>query len=143
MTLEFYSSTGKTPKPWRLKINPIWWFKNDDEPEPPEWYKLEQPRFTTLKWYLRNPFQNFGKWVLGVEDRNFTAYGPAPLLTTTWWEVNGSSGWKWSIIKLPVGCMALRLPFVSFENSKMIFYAGWQPCGFFGFKLHPKGKGLW
>ena len=40
------------------KLNPIWWFKNDFEPVPPDWYVKQEPSFTLLKWYLRNPFQN-------------------------------------------------------------------------------------
>ena len=131
--------------PLAKKLNPIWWFLNDDEPVPPDWY-LPGGKFRMLRWYLRNPFQNCGKYVVGVEDRDHSAYGPAPLDVTTWWEVSTRaarapvSGWKWSIIKIGW----LRLPFVSFENAWIIAYAGWQPYGFFGLKFNLKTRfNLW
>ena len=44
------------------KLNPIWWFGNEFEPEPPDWYKAQEPKLTTLKWYLRNPGHNMAEF---------------------------------------------------------------------------------
>jgi hypothetical protein len=35
----------------------------------------------------------------------------------------------------------LRLPFISY-SGRVLFYAGWQPNGFFGFKLNLKDSPL-
>src|SRR5438105_15424121 len=51
------------PRPDRPKIytcqkfNPIWWFENIDDPDPPEWYRPNQ-RLRHFLWYCRNPFHN-------------------------------------------------------------------------------------
>jgi len=139
VTIERVYFPADTSITWTKKINPLWWFLNDSEPSPPDWY-LPGGSLRTLRWYLRNPFQNFGKWVIGVQDRAHMAYGPAPVTVTTWWEVSQRagaspvSGWKWSVIHLGW----LWLPFASYEGSWVIFYAGWQPCGFAGLKFNLK-----
>jgi hypothetical protein len=90
-----------------------------------------------LSWYLRNPLQNFGKYVLGVGDRNYTVVGAAPVYATFWSDVDPvKTGWKISTIRFDW----LRLPFVSYEDEHLIWYAGWQWSGFFGFKLHIKNS---
>lgn len=167
MIWQHYSDESLRPA-WK-KIIPIWWLLNDREPVPPAWYRAQQPRWTLLKWYLRNPFQNLGSycfgystavaafvldlavhywglshwWLLlalavqgGVADRAFWVGGPAPLMATTRTDADPADrGWKWNVIMLGGW---LPLPFISYEDPKLIFYAGWQPTGFFGFKLHPK-----
>lgn len=120
------------------KFNPIWWFLNFEEPDPPDWYLPERTTawWRLLSWYLRNPFQNFGRYVLGVCDQNYIVRGSAPVWATTYLDddPNHSGGWKFSIIYLGW----LRLPFVSFENARICFYAGWQHWGFFGAKFNIK-----
>lgn len=131
---------NRQPLRWRLKINPVWWFQNLAEPDPPEWYKPDAARWWRyVGWYLRNPLQNFGRYVVGVCDRNYLVVGTAPVLGTTTFEEFGKPGWKWSIIRLKW----LRLPYISFENDKIIFYAGWQHWGFFGFKFNVKNIASW
>lgn len=132
--------TGRTLRPWTKKINPVWWFMNDDDPSAPGWYMIDKPQWIrNVAWYMRNPLQNFGRYVVGVCDRDYSITGTAPVLGTTIFEEFGKPGWKWSIIKLKW----LRLPFISFENDKIIFYAGWQYWGFFGFKFNVKNIASW
>jgi hypothetical protein len=130
------SVTGRVQQPIWKKVNPVWWFLNEDEPDPPDWQLPGKPYLIRqLSWYVRNPFQNFGKYVFGVSDRNYTVIGAAPVYATSWSEIGpGKSGWKVSTIR--VG--ALRLPFVSYENEHVLWYAGWQWWGFFGFKFNIK-----
>jgi hypothetical protein len=90
--VESYTFTGRTPKPWYKKLNPIWWVQNDDEQNldsggagggaPPD-YMLGEPQWKRrLFWEFRNPFQHLRCYVLGVQDRNYTVTGRAPVLTT-------------------------------------------------------------
>ena len=116
----------------------MWWFLNDDEPDPPDWqlpgksYLIRQ-----LSWYARNPLQNFGNYVLGVHDRNYTVVGTAPVYITNWSDVGlNQQGWKISSIHLG----ALRLPFVSYEGEYIRLYGGWQWSGFFGLKFNIKNS---
>lgn len=131
--------TGRERMPLYKKLNPLWWFGNTEEPRPPEGLYVGNPEWLrVLRWYLRNPFQNFGKYVLGVYDRNYTVTGTPPVLLTAWsdWP-NGRTGFKFSVI----GIGLLRLPFVSYTGKRVMWYAGWQWWGYFGFKfnlLHSK-----
>ena len=56
------------------KLNPVWWAENSDEPVPPKWYKPED-RHRVMKWHFRNPFHNFGNYVIGVADKEFVRSG--------------------------------------------------------------------
>ena len=77
-----------------------------------------------------NPFQNLRAYVLGVQDRNYTVVGRAPVLTVQRDDLQPPErGWQWCLLKLP-----LPLPFVSYSGPRSVFYVGWQPTGFFGFK---------
>jgi hypothetical protein len=134
--------TGRAKKPIWKKLNPLWWFFNEGEPLPPEGYLKGQPQWQrVIRWYIRNPFQNFGQFVLGVYDRNYEVYGTAPVKATTWLDVAGQqdrTGLKWSVIRLGW----LRLPFVSYTGKKVVWYAGWQWWGFFGFKFNIRDSGV-
>lgn len=131
--------TGRTRIPLRYKINPIWWFGNDNEPDPPEWHKPGANRlWRKVSWYLRNPLENFGNYVIGVVDRNYTVGGDWPVMSPTRMEAGQGPGWKRHTIQLG----KINLPFISYECDRLVFYAGWQAGGFFGFKLHPKGSWL-
>jgi hypothetical protein len=130
------SVTGRTKQPIWNKINPVWWFLNDVEPDPPDWQLPGQPYLIRqISWYVRNPLQNFGRYVIGVYDRNYTVIGTAPVYATNWSDVRpGKTGWKVSIIHAGW----LRLPYVSYESDHVLWYAGWQWSGFFGFKFNIK-----
>src|SRR5262249_8531883 len=79
--IETITVTGRTRQPLVRKLNLFWWFMNDFEPTPPDRYRPTQP-LRTLFWYLRNPLQNAGRYVLGVADRNYTVTGMWPVLET-------------------------------------------------------------
>jgi hypothetical protein len=127
---------GRHKFPLYKKLNLVWWFLNECESTPPVWYNPKQNfLLRLLSWYLRNPFQNAGNYVFGACDRNFTVRGPAPVMWTTYDDLESPcTGIKWSIISL--GC--LRLPFVSYASARLLAYAGWQPNGFFGVKFNLK-----
>lgn len=131
---------GRQKFPPYKKLNLVWWFLNEYESMPPDWYHHGQNFWLRLvSWYIRNPFQNAGNYVFGVCDRNFTVRGPAPAMWTTYDDLDPPrTGLKWSIIRL--GC--LRLPFVSYVSARFLAYAGWQPNGFFGVKFNLKNMDL-
>jgi hypothetical protein len=132
------SVSGRLAQPIWKKLNPVWWFLNDDEPDPPSWQLPGKPYLVRqLSWYARNPLHNFGKYVLGVCDRNYTVTGTAPVYVTVWSDIDPSNtGWKASTIRIGW----VRLPFVAYENEYVIWYAGWQWSGFFGLKLNIKNS---
>jgi hypothetical protein len=134
------SVSGRVRQPIWKRLNPVWWFLNVDEPDPPDWQLPEKPFIIRqLSWYLRNPLHNFGKYVLGVADRNYTVVGAAPLYATSWSDVDPiKTGWKISTIHID----GLRLPFVSYENNSVIWYAGWQWSGVFGLKFRIKNSSI-
>jgi hypothetical protein len=125
---------GRRKFPLYKKLNLVWWFLNEYETTPPDWYHPEQSFLLRLpSWYLRNPFQNAGNYVFGVCDRNFTVRGVTPAMWISRDDLDPPcTGFKWSIISL--GC--LRLPFVSCAGGRFLAYAGWQPNGFFGVKFN-------
>jgi hypothetical protein len=132
------SVSGREALPIWRKLNPVWWFLNDDEPDPPDWQLPGKPYLIRqLSWYARNPLQNFGKYVVGVRDRNYTVVGMAPVYATNWSQVEPDrTGWKVSTIHIGW----LRLPYVSYESERVLWYAGWQWSGFFGFKFNIKNS---
>ncbi len=118
-----------TVKWWDL-INPIWWFGNDDDPTPPEWYRPGEAFRETL-WYFRNPLHNFTFYVIGARqhsnDDAFVRCGdyPADVFAPV-------QGWNFAVIKYK----GLRLPFVSYWNKDFKFYLGWRERGNFGMKYN-------
>jgi hypothetical protein len=112
------SVSGRVAQPTWKKLNPVWWLLNDDEPDPPDWQLPGKPYLIRqLSWYARNPLQNFGRYVIGVSDRNYTVVGTAPVYATNWSSVEpGGTGWKTSTIHLGW----LRLPYVSYESEHLV-----------------------
>src|SRR5262245_9516752 len=49
--------TGRTRKPLSKKLNPIWWFQNDDEEQTAPWYQPQWPQWRRdFYWnFIRNP----------------------------------------------------------------------------------------
>ena len=131
--------TGRSPKPLSKKLNPLWWFQNDDEQKETDpdtqWYHPDWPQWRRhLYWnYFRNPLQNFRAYVVGVSDRNYTLTGRAPVMTVQRDDLNPPErGFQWCVLKLG----ALFLPFVSYVGRYVVWYLGWQPSGFFGAKFN-------
>jgi hypothetical protein len=133
--------TDRVLIPWTVKINPLWWLVgpdgwsepevNNGEPYLPDVQNIWLRRF--YWFFCRNPLMNFVGYVIGVEDRNYTVTGSAPVLATTGRDtLPQQMGWRWAVLSTKW----LRLPFVSFYNGSVEFYAGWRPAsGGFGFKL--------
>jgi len=134
--IESQTFSGRALKPAALKNNPIWWFGNDDEQQLPDWYQPGWPMWRRrVYWYFfRNPLQNFRSYVLGVQDRNYTVTGRAPVLTVQRDDlVPPGRGWQWAA--LHGGNLPLPLPFISYSGRRVTWYAGWQPTGFVGVKF--------
>jgi hypothetical protein len=113
---------------WYDKMNPVWWFKNVDEPKPPAWYKPHDHN-RTLKWRFRNPFHNFNAYVIGVGDKTIVRSGRYPVRIS-----NPRGGWNFAVTKYKW----LRLPFISYQRGKFHFYFGWRDRGNFGAKVNVK-----
>ena len=131
--------TGRRPVSILLKLNPLWWFGNDSEQtvDQAPWYMPGKPEpVRWLAWQFRNPFQNFRSYVLGVQDQNYRVTGRAPVTLVQRNDLTPPEhGWQWSVIDTPI-----PLPFVSYSGSHVVWYAGWQPTGFFGFKFNLAGN---
>jgi hypothetical protein len=115
----FYKS-DRTTYPWRTKINPLWWFGNDEA----------APGDSFIYLHIRNFMMNFKRFVVGVGDRDHYVTGKTPALTIMRSDL-GEQGWQWSVIW--VGPIPL-LPFVSYSGQRVEWYLGWQPWGELCFK---------
>ncbi|MEJ2008995.1 MAG: hypothetical protein P8Z30_12710 [Acidobacteriota bacterium] len=132
--LPAWQSIQITPRPglpkihFYNKLNPVWWFKNSDEPIPPDWYKPND-KHRVLKWHFRNPLHNFDNYVIGIADKSSVRSGRFPLQTS-----NPHGGWNFAISRRKL----LVLPFVSYRRGRFEFYLGWRERGNFGAKLNFK-----
>lgn len=129
-----FAITGRMKKPAVKKLNPIWWFGNDDEQQTADWYHPEWPRWRRdFYWnFLRNPLQNFRCFVIGVQDRNYTVTGRAPVMTVQRDDLGPPErGFQWCVIHtlIPLG-------FLSYSGKHVVWYIGWQPSGIFGVKFN-------
>jgi hypothetical protein len=114
--------------PWTKKLNPWWWFLNEDDPEPLEWHEPESSEwYRYITWYLRNPFHNFTWYVIGVADKDHYIYGK--LIADVFDKKGG-----WNYLFHYMGYGIIYLPFISYMGS-FKFYIGWREKGNFGFKL--------
>lgn len=124
MLLQTYVMRDRVPVSFWRKCNPLWWLVgpdgwnvpavNNGEPYLPEVKSLWLRRF--YWFFCRNPLMNFVGYVLGVEDNNYRAIGPAPVLLTTWRDaVPPATGWKWAVLipqfSLPAAVMAALFVF--------------------------------
>jgi hypothetical protein len=139
---ESVTMTDRVLIPWTKKTNPLWWLVGPDGWEVPE-INNGEPYLPEVKniwlrrfyWFFcRNPMMNFVGFVIGVEDRNYTVTGTAPVLRTTGRDCDPQQfGFRWAVLK--VGKW-VRLPYVSYWNGKVEFYLGWRPhSGGFGLKF--------
>lgn len=108
------------------KLNPVFWFGNLDDPEPPAWYARDDAA-RGRKWYRRNGLHNFTFYVIGIADREFEQTGRFP---GTVFHPHG--GWNWTVCRY----RWLRLPFISYKSPRVVFYVGWRERGNFGVKLN-------
>ncbi len=112
-------------------INPVWWLGNSRNPQAPEWYMPDNPLRNTA-WYIRNPFDNFTRYVIGFADKETVRYGVHPESLS-----NPHGGWNFSITKYK----CLYLPFIDYRKGTFEFYFGWRKYGDFGIKLNFKKSG--
>ena len=108
------------------KLNPVWWFKNIDDPQPPGWYRPDD-KLRVTKWYLRNPLHNFSYYVIGIGDKKFDRIGHHPEQIA-----NPHGGWNFAWVHRKL----LWLPGFSYHGSKTDFYFGWRKSGNFGMKFN-------
>ena len=117
----------KLPKiHWYNKLNPIWWFKNADEPKPPAWFRPGEKR-RQFKWFLRNPFHNLTHYVIGIADKKYVRSGRYPEKVS-----NPNGGWNFAIARRGI----VFLPYLSYRRGKFEFYFGWRVLGNFGIKIN-------
>ena len=108
------------------KLNPVWWFKNRDDPKPPNWYKPNDTH-RNLKWGFRNPMHNFDFYVIGVADKKFARSGRFPNKSS-----DPRGGWDFEAARYRF----IWLPFISYHRTKFDFYLGWRDRGNFGIKIN-------
>lgn len=111
--------------PLAKKLNPIWWFGNEEGLDPD--YRPDWPLWKRrIVWFFRNFMFNFFRFVVGVEDHDLIVTGPVPVFLPVWHEAQPPrTGWKWSVIRAGW----LVLPFVSYSGARVVFYVGWLPSG--------------
>jgi hypothetical protein len=121
--------------PLSKKLNPIWWLGNEFDPienEPQMW--PDKPMWQRrILWWLRNPFENFARYVIGILDRDPVVVGAsAPLLGS----FNANGGWAHYRIKPRTAKWAWR-PGLSYEGGfgNLQFFVGWKHDGPFGAAL--------
>lgn len=127
------------------QLNPIWWFGNVKWPEPPDWYIEELkaegygPKMTTFWWYMRNPFQNFTHYVIGISHKinspEFSIIGKdiehlfSPSYNFNWWYL------KYTWLRLPGFSFWCRLGKKNEDITKQLNFHimfGWKKSGNLG-----------
>lgn len=81
---------GIQPRPLRSKLNPLWWLQNDEP---------SAQGNTFYYRYVRNPFQNFRWYVVGLVDREHWVGGRVPLVNQRSDLSPPESGWCWSLVE--------------------------------------------
>jgi hypothetical protein len=112
------------------KLNPVWWFKNCDDPRPPAWYRPDDPH-RKVWWSFRNPLHNFNFYVIGVGDKTFYRSGRFPGQNA-----NPHGGWDFEAARYKF----IWLPFVAYHRTNFDFYFGWRNHGNFGIKINGGSK---
>lgn len=146
--IETVSITDHKPiLPWTKKLNPIWWLQGPDGWDVPEYNtskgetlpylpNVKNVYLRRLVWFgFRNPLMNFVGFIIGVEDKNYTVTGTAPVLATTGRDTTPQQeGFRWAILHVN---WWRHLPFISYYRKGVVeFYFGWRPAsGGFGLKI--------
>jgi hypothetical protein len=112
------------------KINPLWWFGNMDDPEPPADY-IPGHKLRRLKWAFRNPFHNFDFYVIGVADKGFVRSVKPECR-----DGEPKNRWTYAVTRY----RRWRLPFISFHGKSISWYFGWRDKGNFGISLRKDQK---
>jgi hypothetical protein len=112
------------------KINPLWWCRNLDHMQAPDWHRPGK-KFRGITWFTRNSFNNLTFYVVGIADKEHVRSGKYP---ESIWNPNG--GWNYSVAEYK----HLRLPMISYRGKRIDFYFGWRTRGNFGIKFNIKKK---
>lgn len=138
----FARVTGREKLPDELKKDWRWWLKNDYQQTVDEapWYHPEWPQDKrVLYWnYFRNPLQNWRAFVIGVSDRNYTVEvlegNPDPMVVQR--NDVGELGYQRTrLFDFEDNPSEVKL-FTSYCGPRVVWYHGWQPSGFYGFKFN-------
>ena len=130
---------GRKLKPLGPKLNPIWWFKNDFEPKAPSWYEpnTKPDWWRQFSWYMRNPWQNAGRWVFGLADRNYRVDSDTDIRVGGDLFGTGRTGcFHLTFSNISGYPRRARRHFVSCTQKNYLWYAGTQWTGFYGFKFN-------
>ena len=114
------------------KCNPIWWFKNDDDPSPPthlwdgkpEWYRM-------LRWWLRNPLHNFTHYVIGWVD-TYASIHEMVFVSRYVYVKGGSPVRERRVFRAGSWSFTFPWPYIKYESPNFTFYFGWRKSGAFG-----------
>jgi hypothetical protein len=126
---------GVARRPWYKKINPLWWFGNDE---------ASAQGNTFVYKYLRNFMQNFRWYVIGLADRGHWVTGKFgnaanPLPNKRSDLRPAESGWQYSVnwaFGMPI------MPWISYASRHFTFYIGFEPRGGFGILLNTSNSDL-
>ena len=116
---------------WK-KLNPFWWFGNEDD----GWYGDDKWRagrnktlLLTIEWFFRNPLHNLTFYVIGVADKDRRFYSTKP------W--GGQDGFSFHSVVAKEGFLkGVYLPMVAYVGDNSGWYIGWRPYGSFGISLN-------
>jgi hypothetical protein len=125
-----WHTVGIAPKRTDLstwsKFNPVWWFGNVDDPEPPAWFRPGESG-RVFRWHLRNPFHNLTFYVLGIADKPHSRSGRYPRRVG-----NPEGGWNFAVARRRI----VFLPYLAYNRGRFDFYLGWRPGGNLGGKIN-------
>lgn len=116
------------------KLNPLWWLTGPDGWTAPEINTskgvtepylpgIQNQLLRNLIWWTRNPAMNLVGYVLGVEDQQYDAVGPIPVMATTGRDIIPVwTGWRWAYLSSQV---ALGWYLLSIAAAALYFTSSW------------------
>jgi hypothetical protein len=136
----FAKVTGRERCPGNLKLNPLWWYRNDYEQQLSEapWFEPDKSQADRERdWALRNPFQNANLFLWGVADRNYTVTvvegDPDPMVVQRDDLQPPQYGWQRALLTLDDGSTKT---WASYASVGLHWSWGCQPSGVFEVKLN-------
>jgi|GEM_PF-6241767 len=152
--------SGRNRAPKNLTSNWGWMVRNDYEEKLQPWFHgpdITLPGYIGPSWddkkrefywtYVRNPLQNARLFTWGWADRNYIVtvdpgdHDPDPMTIQRNDKRNPDGtpqlGYQRATLVAETG---EKRQWVSYCSSKIVWYAGTQPTGFFGLKLKPGEK---
>ena len=139
--------TGRNRCPPELLNDAGWLLRNDYEQQLSDapWFEPNQPQAKReADWALRNPLQNGRLFKWGWADRNYEVEVTEgrvdqPMLVQR--DDIGETGWqKCTLTEIDSD---EKRTFSSFSGPNLLYYAGTQPSGFYGYKFVPRTWQFW